>query len=90
MRESATSLDHLEPHEKPSFPRRRESNFIANLSKLGETHAFPVREDDGFFDYCVTGFGLAGSRPYLATASATTDCAITPSSASAFSAATVT
>jgi len=41
-------------------------------------------------NYTVTGFGLFGSMPYLAIASATTDASIVPSSASALSAATVT
>ena len=46
---------------------------------------------DGFvLTYTVTGFGLFGSMPYFLIASATTDASIVPSSASAFSAATVT
>ncbi len=40
--------------------------------------------------YTVIGFGLFGSRPYFAMASATLALSICPSSASAFSAATVT
>src|SRR5690606_22203528 len=48
------------------------------------------RREMSFWDYCVTGLALFGSIPYFLMASATTLFSIAPSSASVFSAATVT